>query len=175
MDDKLTFKFGGLKLSRPESRPTGALRLVLRLPTHLYRFKLGWLLGNRFLLLTHRGRNSGRVYRTVLEVVRHNPQSGESVVISGWGERADWYRNIKANPALEVRTGGERYVPEQRFLSQEEAYSEILGYEYRHPLAAAIAARLLGFGGKGEATRRTFAERTRVVTFRPRRDPSVRP
>jgi hypothetical protein len=29
----------------------------------------------------------------------------ENVVLSAWGEKAGWYRNIEAVPALEVRTG----------------------------------------------------------------------
>jgi F420H(2)-dependent quinone reductase len=56
----------------------------------------------------------------VLEVIRYDPATRESVVPSGWGERSDWYRNIKASPALEVQTGGERYVPVQRFLAPDE-------------------------------------------------------
>jgi len=36
------------------------LRLAFRLPIYLYRLDLGWLLGHRFLLLVHRGRESGR-------------------------------------------------------------------------------------------------------------------
>lgn len=95
-----------------QSRPAGALRLVFRLPIYLYRFNLGWLLGNRFLLLTHQGRKSGLPRQTILEVILYDQATRESVVLSGRGEKADWYRNIEARPALEVRTGGERYVPE---------------------------------------------------------------
>jgi hypothetical protein len=65
------------------------LRLAFRLPIYLYRLNLGWLLGHRFLLLVHRGRRSGLRRETVLEVVRYNPATKESVVLSAWGERAD--------------------------------------------------------------------------------------
>src|SRR5579884_3012404 len=70
--------------------PSRLLRSALRVPVFLYRAGLGGLFGHHFLLLTHRGRKSGRVYQTVLEVVRYEPESGESVVVSGWGERSDW-------------------------------------------------------------------------------------
>ena len=70
---------------RGRSRPTGALRLAFRLPIYLYRLGLGQLLGHRFMLLTHRGRRSGRVYQTALEVVRYDPSLRETVVASGWG------------------------------------------------------------------------------------------
>jgi deazaflavin-dependent oxidoreductase (nitroreductase family) len=102
-----------------KAKPSGILRLAFRLPIYLYRLNLGWLLGHRGLLLIHRGRRSGLLRETVLEVVRYTPATKESVVLSAWGERADWYRNIKVSPALEVWTGGERYVPKQRFLAPE--------------------------------------------------------
>ena len=123
---------------RGRSRPTGALRLAFRLPIYLYRLGLGQLLGHRFMLLTHRGRRSGRVYQTALEGVRYDPSLRETVVASGWGERSDWYRNLKAHPALEIRTGRERYAPEQRFLTPEEVYREIVDYERLHPWAVRI-------------------------------------
>jgi len=90
------------------------------LPIYLYRLDLGWLLGHRFLLLVHRGRRSGLLHEAVLEVLLPAPATRESVVLSARGEKADWYRNVGATPALEVRTGGQRYVPEQRFLAPEE-------------------------------------------------------
>lgn len=55
------------------TRPRGLVKRLLRLPALLYERDLGWLLGHRFLLLTHRGRTSGRTYRTVLEVLQFDP------------------------------------------------------------------------------------------------------
>src|SRR5918911_4987582 len=113
MNDAPASGSGGPNLRWLRSRPSGILRLAFRLPIYLYRLNLGWLLGQRGLLLIHRGRRSGLLRETVLEVVRYTPATKESVVLSAWGERADWYRNIKASPAMEVWTGGERFVPEQ--------------------------------------------------------------
>jgi deazaflavin-dependent oxidoreductase (nitroreductase family) len=144
------------------SRPTGALRLAFRLPMYLYDLGLGRLLGHRFLLLTHRGRKTGRVRRTVLEVIRYDPTVRESVVASGWGEKADWYRNLIANPALEVQTGRDRYAPIQRFLAKEEVRNELASYERRHPWAARVLAPLLGFRSYDEA-----ASSLLMVGFRP--------
>jgi deazaflavin-dependent oxidoreductase (nitroreductase family) len=134
------------------SRPSGFLRMAFRLPIHLYKLRLGWLLGHRVLLLTHRGRRSERIYRTALEVVRYDPATGESVVVSAWGEEADWYRNIEANPAMEIRIGRERYVPKQRFLSPEEVYAEV-------PLTSVTIRGWYGPYPGGSATRSTVHER----------------
>jgi len=91
------------------SRPNRALAIGLRLPSYLYRFRLGGILGHRFLLLTHRGRKSGLTRRTPLEVLHYDPHFRESVVLSAWGKKADWYRNIEASPPLAVETAGESY------------------------------------------------------------------
>lgn len=152
------------------SRPTGILRLTFHLPIHLYRLNLGWLLGHRFLLLTHSGRKSGRIYQTVLEVVRYDSATRESIVLSGWGKRADWYRNTEASPALEVRIGHERYVlPRQRFLAPEEDQAVISEYAHHHPLAFRFLARAFGYPlDRTEAERKQFAESLRLVAFRPK-------
>ena len=169
MKDALASGPGGLNLHWLRSRPSGALRLVFRLPIYLYRLNLGWLIGYRGLLLIHLGRKSGLLRETVLEVLRYDPATRESVVLSGWGEKADWYRNIGVTPALEVQTGGERYVPEKRFLAPEENHTEITDYERRHPLAMRIFARVFGYPlGAMESVRREFASSLRLVAFRPR-------
>lgn len=126
------------------SRPSGMLRRALQLPALLYRVHLGWLLGHRFLLLTHRGRRSGRIRHTVLEVVRYDRRSGECIVAAGWGARAAWYRNLQAQPALAITIGRDHYRPEQRFLSDAEVRATLREYQHRHRLLAWLAARLLG-------------------------------
>jgi deazaflavin-dependent oxidoreductase (nitroreductase family) len=138
------------------------------LPIYLYRLNLGWLLGHRFLLLVHRGRRSGLLRETVLEVFLHDSATRESVVLAAWGEKADWYRNVGASPALEVRTAGQRYVPEQRFLAPEENHAVISDYGRRHPLAFRVFAIVFGYPPDGtEAARREVARSLRLVAFRP--------
>ena len=106
---------------------------------------------------------------TVLEVIRYDPATKESVVLSGWGKKADWYRNIRVRPAMEVRTGGERYVPEYRFLAPEDNHTEITDCERRHLLAVRIFAQVFGYPlGATESVRQEFASSLRLVAFRPR-------
>ena len=120
---------------------TGApSRFVFRTPGLLFDIGLGRLVGHRFLQLTHRGRSSGRIYRTVLEVMSYDPSNHESVVLSGWGERADWCRNIRATPALEVSIAGGKYLPVQRFLDSGEFYARLQGYVKRNWLHAGSSA-----------------------------------
>ncbi|HEX5416739.1 MAG TPA: nitroreductase family deazaflavin-dependent oxidoreductase [Chloroflexota bacterium] len=150
---------------------SGLLTALMRVPVYLYRFGLGWLLGHRFLLLTHRGRKSGRSYRTVLEVVHYDPETRESIVVSGWGTAVDWYRNIKANPPIAVATGGRPYRPSYRELSPDETYPIIADYLAKSPLPMRAVARRLLFGeGTTEAEQREQARAFVMVAFRPAED-----
>ena len=65
------------------NRPGPIVRRLLRAPGLLYDWHAGWLLGHRFLRLTHLGRRSGRRYRTMLEVVGTGQAPGEVVVVAG--------------------------------------------------------------------------------------------
>jgi len=86
-------------------RPPRPLVVLFGLPRHLYRHGRGWVLGHRFLQLTHTGRSSGCTYQTILEVVHFDPDSQEATVMSGFGPGADWLRNVQANGRAEVSIG----------------------------------------------------------------------
>jgi hypothetical protein len=68
------------------------LRRVFATPAGLYDRRLGWLLGRRFLCLTHRGRKSGNRHQAVLEVLAWSPLAREAVVVSGFGRRSNGFR-----------------------------------------------------------------------------------
>lgn len=155
--------------SRISRRPNLLLRFIFKVPRWLYELHLGWLFGHRALLLTHRGRKSGLLHETVLEVIRYDRATQTSVVISAWGERSDWLRNIRQSSALQIETGGHRYVPEQRILTTDEAVEELERYTVEHSRATKILERVFGFQiSAGDEQRRVFAETVRLVAFRPR-------
>lgn len=149
--------------------PSRLLRAFFKAPGWLYRLRLGWLLGHRFILLTHRGRKSGRAYRTVLEVVCYDARRQESIACSGWGSRADWYRKIMTTPPIAVETGGYRYKDSSfRVLAPEENYPIVANYVGRLPLFARPLAYRLGLDVRGsEDQRRAHSQGLLMVAFRP--------
>lgn len=153
----------------PQPPRKGLLWLWFQFFPLLYRLHLGWLLGHRRLLLTHQGRKTGRLRHTALDVMRFDPVTKECLVISMYGERADWFRNIVAHPALEVQTGRDRFVPEQRILPPEEAQAVITSFWQQYPRAVRLSLRLLGFQYEDtEGSRQAICAALRVVSFRPK-------
>ncbi len=146
-------------------------RRLLRSPARLYDWHLGWLLGRRFLRLTHIGRRTGRQHQTMLEVIATRP-GGEVIVIAGLGRSADWYRNLKTQPAVEVAIGRRRFRPAHRTLDPSEAAAVLADYERRNRLATPVVRRVLSwlvgwrYDGTDQARRRLVRELP-VVAFRP--------
>ena len=150
-------------------RRPGRLALwFMRLPRPLYRHGWGRLLGHTFLLIAHEGRKSGKRRETVAMALAYDPQTGEAVVCSAWGRNTEWMRNLRAHPALEIRIGGETYVPTQRFLSEDEAVAVTAEFRDRHPWRMRLFATVLGWGdlGTGTAVRELVRDRP-FVAFRP--------
>ncbi|MDQ2759263.1 MAG: nitroreductase family deazaflavin-dependent oxidoreductase [Actinomycetota bacterium] len=152
--------------------PGPILTSLLRAPAHLYDWHAGWILGRRFLRLTHCGRRSGRRYQTMLEVIGQDRRTGEAFVIAGLGPQAQWYRNLLAHEAIEVAIGRDRFTPTHRQLDTTEASTVLAQYEYRNRFAAHIIRRLLGwlvgwpYDGTQDARRRLVTQLP-VIGLRP--------
>lgn len=154
-------------------QPARALVVLFGLPRHLYRHGWGWVLGHRFLQLTHTGRRSGRTYTTILEVIHYEPGSGEAMVMSGFGRGADWLRNIQANGRAEVSIGRTSFRATYRMVPVEEALAVFADYERRNrfaaPIVRVVLSHLLGWRYDGsDPARRRAVEQLPSVAFRPR-------
>lgn len=154
------------------SRPHGVLRYLLRAPIYLYRWRLGRLLGHRFLLLHHTGRRTERRHATVLEVLQYRGTLGEAVVMSGFGRNSGWLLNIQAKPDCDVVIGAQAFRAQYRFLGEDEAVQVFRDYEKKNrlvlPIVRFVLSRLLGWPYRGsDADVRKLVSQLPLVAFRP--------
>jgi deazaflavin-dependent oxidoreductase (nitroreductase family) len=156
-------------MSLAPRRPYGIYRLLANAPRLFYQLHLGWLLGHRVVQITHRGRKSGALRKTILEVLSYDPQTREVLVVSGWEGKTDWYRNIEREPALEMRIGRVHYQPVQEFLSPQETTELILTLFRKHPREVRFVGPLLGIDPQAEEAdlRARLATFFRGVRFHP--------
>jgi deazaflavin-dependent oxidoreductase (nitroreductase family) len=160
-------------------RPGRLALWFMRLPQPVYHRGWGWMLGHTFLLITHKGRKTGKHRETVAMALTYDPDSREAVVCSAWGPDAEWVRNLQVQPALQIQIGHETYVPEQHFLSEDEAAAVVIGFRDRHPFRLRILTAILGWDDLGsEPTVRKLVRGRPFIAFAPadarRVDPSPR-
>ncbi len=148
--------------------PRGLARTMYRLPIWLFRIHQGWMLGERFLLLTHTGRKSGLPRQNVLEVIQHDKATDTYYVFAGFGEQSDWLRNIEKTPEVVINVGRRRFHALATRLSTDDAELKILDYARRNPIAMRVLPRMMGYTLDGsEADFRALARLGIVVAFQP--------
>lgn len=141
------------------SKPGGITRFFFRLPIWLYRLRLGWLLGSRFVMIQHTGRKSGLPRYAVVEVVRHDEATDAFFIASGWGEKADWFQNIQKTPQVGLYSKRRRMNARATRLPVEEATGVLLNYAKRYPTAFKNLSKLM----MGEALEASEADCRRLA------------
>jgi hypothetical protein len=101
-------------------------------------------------------------------VLHYDHTTGEAVICSAWGPATDWFRNLRDNTAIEVRCGHETYAPEQRFLTDDEAFDVVAAFQQSHPWRVRMLSAVLGWGDlHSDAAVREFVGSHPFVSFRP--------
>lgn len=143
-------------LSTPDDRPqtppvsAAAMRRLRRLFHWLNRLMLlNWRLGlgslgnhrrlsGQIMVLSHLGRKSGKRYRTP---VNYALVDGDVTCVAGFGQRSDWFRNLRAHPDTEI------WLPNGRWQGVAEDISDTadaLRSMRAVLIASGFAARLAG-------------------------------
>ena len=150
-----------------ERLPRFVWRLFRFLPPRIaYSIGLGSLAGRAVLLLTTIGRKTGRPRVTAL---LYDQIDGTIYVASARGTEADWYRNVLANPNVEVSIGSRQFKGRAEPITD---LSEIVGFLERrlqlHPRVAGAVFRLAGLGGSPSREQlREYAKKRGLVAIRP--------
>jgi deazaflavin-dependent oxidoreductase (nitroreductase family) len=148
--------------------PSGLLLLFFHLPRWIYRLKLGWILGGRFLLLTHRGRKTGQPHQTVLEVAGYDPSKNTYFVVAAYGNKADWYRNLLKTPRAEIAVRNRSWAVRAEPLKDQDSGQVILDYAHNHPVLIKELSHFMGYRVDGsDEDYRLLGALVPVIALRP--------
>ena len=109
-DARASLRERTMTMSTANNAPTPPSHSALLSATRLFNPLVLHLAGTRLLplygVMQHRGRRSGKAFRTPV-IVR--PTSDGFIVPMPWGERTDWYRNVRAAGECVIRWKGSDY------------------------------------------------------------------
>ena len=95
------------------------------------------------MLLTTIGHKSGKERRTPLGYT-YEPKVDTYYLTAGWDGNTDWYRNLQANPQVNVWIGKRRFDCLSRFVSEEEAVKLIQKFIDINPFASQLLPQITG-------------------------------
>lgn len=125
-------------------------RWLMRMPIPLYRAGLGWIFGERLVMIEHLGRVSHERRFVVVEVVER--ERNVLRVASGFGTHSQWYRNLRANGVAYLSTGRARRVRAAvRLLGPERSAALLQEYAAAHPDAWQHLSAAMDYAAGGDA------------------------
>jgi len=137
-----------------------------RLVRALYALGLGPLVGRLVLLLTTTGRRTGLRRVTPLQ---YEEIDGAIYVASSLGQRADWFRNVVANPRVEVRLKWRRFRGICETTTDPKRIAGFLEVRLRrHPKMVGRILRLEGLSAQpSRAQLEEYAAKLALVVIHP--------
>jgi deazaflavin-dependent oxidoreductase (nitroreductase family) len=146
-----------------DQTPKVILRLIHWPPRFIYAVGLGRWFGNLVLLLTTTGRKSGKRRVTPLQ---YEEIDGAIYLAAAGGQKADWFRNIVADPNVEVRVKARRFSGVAEPVTDPKRIADFLEVRLRrHPKMVGMMLRAEGLPGAPDRKdlERYAAQRTLVV------------
>lgn len=151
----------------------GFARWLFRAPIPLWRLGLEPILGKIMMLVTHVGRKSGQIRRTMIE---YHPRQGVKYAVAAWGEKADWYRNIVADPYVTIQTAdGIQHVKAERVTDPHELLACYTLFMRRDPPLTKWYLQSRGIRLDDPADFLAKKDRVHLVRFAPAEYPSGEP
>lgn len=95
------------------------------------------------IVLVHRGRQSGRLYKAPVSILAEDPARGEVVVSPMWSTNTDWYLNVVAGGLVEAHVRGEVWQVEWRELDEAERRAAGDAFRAGHPIYSRMILRVL--------------------------------
>lgn len=140
-----------------------------RLPVVLYRPGMPGYerpLGLRCIMITTKGRRTGKSHIVMLDLVGHDPAWDRYYVQPGWGRNCDWVKNVEAHSVIEVQIGRQRFQAKVTDVSGSEGGDWIFRFMKARPLQTRlIGEKILGVRLKGRSDEEVRALTNGLMVF----------
>jgi hypothetical protein len=135
------------RASKPCTRHVAAAwNWLARRVRFLYDTRLGWLVGERFLVLAYRQRRSGRWVESVARVLYRDERSDAYVAVLGHGTPARWLRDVDGSCDVVITVGARRVRARVALVNSPIAALVLRRYASLHPLGFAVLTRAMPGG-----------------------------
>jgi deazaflavin-dependent oxidoreductase (nitroreductase family) len=108
------------------------LKRIYRSPLLLFRLGLSKIFSKYILILSTYGRKTGKVHHTPVEYFQHQ---GRVYVMSGFGSKPDWFKNILADPHITLQINKKILHATARKPETESEWDGVVAFLKSSPIA----------------------------------------
>jgi len=154
-----------------KGRPRGLLKLFFKMPLYLHKVGIVWWIekftGAQWMLITTTGRKTGKPRQVMVDVMKYDKETDTYYVEAAYGARADWVRNIKANPVFHAQVGRRKFAARAAELPAEQAEEMLVAFYRSAPKYARAVMSLGGLKVKDETELRQMARKLMLLAVKP--------
>lgn len=153
-----------------QGRPRGFLKFFFKFPLILHRLGLVWWIekftGAQWMLITTTGRKSGKPRQVMVDVMKYDKETDTYYVEAAYGVRADWVRNIQANPVFHGQVGRRKFKARAVELTAGEGEEMLVAFYRKVPKYARAVMSLGGLKVNDEAELRQMARKLVLLAIK---------
>ncbi len=153
-----------------EKRPNALQKFLFKIPVWMYRLGFGgWerLIGAQWMLITTVGRKSGKPRDTMVDVMDYDAASDTYYIEAAYGSRADWFRNIRANPVFDARVGRRKFKARAEALSNDGAGEILVRFYRKKPAYTRSVMAMVGMKFESEEQLRALGSKLTLLAVHP--------
>ena len=157
-------------MSALEKRPSWILKFFFKVPVWIHKLGFGgWerLIGAQWMLITTVGRKSGKPRDAMVDVMDYDTASDTYFIEAAYGSRADWYRNMQANPIFDARVGRRKFKARAAPLSNEGAGELMVQFYRKKPAYTRSVMAMVGMKFENEEQLRTLGSKLTLLAVKP--------
>lgn len=153
-----------------EKRPNAYQKFFFKIPVWVHKMGFGgWerLVGAQWMLIAATGCKSGKRRETMVDVMDYDAATGTYYIEAAYGSRADWYRNIQANPRFEAKVGRRKFHATASPLANEDAGEMMVRFYRAKPTYTRTVMALVGMKFEGEEELRALGSKLTLLAVHP--------
>lgn len=157
-------------MSALEKRPNAFQKFFFKIPVWFHKMGFGgWerLVGAEWMLITTVGRKSGKPRDTMVDVMDYDKANDTYFVEVAYGSRADWYRNIQANPLFKAHVGRRKFQARAATLANADAGEIMVQFFRRKPAYTRSVMAMVGMKFEGEEELRALGSKLTLLAVHP--------
>ena len=153
-----------------EKRPNTFQKFFFKVPVWVHKMGFGgWerLVGAQWMLIAATGRKSGKRRETMVDVMHYDAATDTYYIEAAYGSRADWFRNIQANPHFEAQVGRRKFHASASPLTTGNAGEMIVQFFRRKPAYTRTVMAMVGMKFEGEDELRALGSKLTLIAVQP--------
>jgi deazaflavin-dependent oxidoreductase (nitroreductase family) len=153
-----------------EKRPNTLLKFFFKAPLFMHKLGLGgWerIIGAQWMLIRTTGRKTGKRRETLVDVMDYNQATDTYYIEAAYGSRADWYKNIKANPTFEAQVGRRKFQANAVELTEKDTGEMLVQFFRRNPAYTRSVMAMVGMKFKDENELREIGKNLTLLAVKP--------